>query len=60
MSSVLKLLNEGLEEDPSNWDLRIELAQKLVENGDADSAANTVASGEGHPADDAQLHQALE
>ena len=60
MSSVEKLLQEGLEKDPSNWDLRIELAQKLVENGDADSAANTVASGEGHPADDAQLHQALE
>ncbi len=60
MSSVVKLLNEGLEEDPSNWDLRIELAQKLVENGDAGGAANTIASGESNPANDAQLHQALE
>lgn len=60
MSSVENLLREGLEKDPSNWDLRIELAQKLVETGDADGAANTIASGEGNLADDAQLHQALE
>lgn len=60
MSSVENLLREGLEKDPSNWDLRIELAQKLVETGDADGAADTIASGEGNLADDTQLHQALE
>ena len=60
MSSVENLLREGLEKDPSNWDLRIELAQKLVETGDADAAADTIASGEGNLADDTQLHQALE
>ena len=60
MSSVENLLREGLEKDPSNWDLRIELAQKLVETGDANGAANTIASGEGNLADDAQLNQALE
>lgn len=60
MSSVENLLREGLEKDPSNWDLRIELAQKLIETGDADGAADTIASGEGNLADDTQLHQALE
>ena len=49
MKSVEKLLQEGLEEDPNNWDLRIELAQKLAKNGDSDSAAGTIAAAETAP-----------
>lgn len=60
MKSVEKLLQEGLEGDPNNWDLRIELAQKLAKNGDSASAAGTIAAAETAPKNEAQLHEALE
>jgi len=60
MSSVENLLREGLSKDPTNWDLRLELARKLAENGDSEGASDIIAAGEGAPDDDAQLHQALE
>ena len=60
MKSVEKLLQEGLNENPTNWDLRIELAQKLAKNGDAGSAADTIAAAETAPENEAQLHEALE
>ncbi len=60
MSSVEELLRKGLEESPSNWDLRLELARKLVDKGQFEEATELVSAGEGTPSDEDQLHQALE
>jgi len=60
MSSVENLLQDGLKNDPTNWDVRIELAQKQVESGNPDAAGRTIAAAETAPGDEAQLHQALE
>ena len=60
MSSVENLLREGLKSDPTNWDIRIELAQKQVEGGDPEAAARTIAAAETAPGNESQLHQALE
>ncbi len=60
MSNVEKLLRKGLDETPDSWDLRIELAEKLSESGQTDEAAALIADGTGVPANETQLHQALE
>ena len=60
MSSVENLLREGLKNDPTNWDVRIELAQKQVESGNPEAAGKTIAAAETAPGDETQLHQALE
>ncbi len=60
MSNVEKLLRKGLDEAPDSWDLRIELAEKLSESGQADEAAALIAEGTGVLTNETQLHQALE
>ena len=60
MNPVEKLLHEGLSSDPSDWSVRLELAQKLAERNASEEFDQLLQEAPVAPGDETQAHQVVE
>lgn len=60
MNAVEKLLKQGLDAEPEDWSVRLELAAKLAERGSGDEFDQLLREAPVAPEDESQAHQVVE
>lgn len=60
MNPVEKLLRQGLESDPADWSVRLELAEKLAQRSAGDEFDQLLREAPVAPTEDAQAHRIVE
>ncbi len=60
MTQVEKLLKQGLDADPADWSVRLELAVKLTDRGAGDEFEQLLREAPVAPQEESQAHQLVE